>query len=84
MVSVLEKGVVIDTVEELAEDIARVSPDCAEKATKIVELLQDLKFEPDRGTVQDVIDAHLVDTTASDARVQATTDAVISALKDRA
>jgi hypothetical protein len=47
----------IDAVMALAEEIARTSPESADKAMRIVELLQGLERKPDYSAIEDAIDA---------------------------
>jgi hypothetical protein len=74
---------VVECVETLAEDLARAAPDCADKAMRIVELIQDLKAQPDRVAVQDAIEATILPDEVSEARVHVTTSAVMSAVAGR-
>ena len=72
---------VLDTVVMLAEQIARTAPQCADQAMQIVKLVHELGPAPDRGLIQDALDAETADTDVSDARVQTTTDAVMRAVR---
>lgn len=73
---------VLDTITVLAEDIARASPDCADKALRIMDLAGDLNGRPDRDLIQDAIEAKLVDSEMSDSQIQSTTSAVVGALRN--
>jgi hypothetical protein len=70
-----------DTIVELAEMIARSSPECAPLALQIVDLARGLGGGPDQGTIQDVLDADLLDDSLSDVDSQSTASAVAKALK---
>ena len=72
---------VLDTVVMLAEQIARTAPQCADQAMQIVKLVHEFGPAPDRGLIQDALDAETADTDLSDARVQTTTDAVMRAVR---
>lgn len=69
-----------DTIVDLASDIARASPDCAEKAMQIADLAREFHRMPDRAAVQDALELNLVDTEISDPRIQTATSAVIEAV----
>lgn len=71
----------IDAIKGLAEEIARVSPDCADKALQIIGLLNDLDAEPDRASIADAIDAQAAGDM-SDTTVRNATNAVVRTLKD--
>ena len=71
---------VSDTIVELAEQIARGSPECAEKAMQIADLAREFHRAPDWTAVQDAIEVSLLDTDLSVPRIQATTTAVVSAV----
>ncbi len=71
---------VSDTIIELAGDIARANPDCAEKAMQIADLARECDRVPDRATVQDALEANLVDTELSDPRIHVATSAVLTAI----
>jgi hypothetical protein len=64
----------IDAITGLAEEIARASPECAEKAMQIIRLLDALGPTPDRAAIADAIDAEaagdLSDTTVRNASTQ--------------
>lgn len=79
----VQRDEVADCVATLAEEIARLAPDCAEKAMRIVDLVQDLRHEPDRTTIQEVLETHLLAAEVSDSQVQLTTSAVFEVVKTR-
>ena len=73
---------VADTIVDLANEIARASPESADNAMRIADLAREFDRLPDRAAVQDALEATLVDTEASEPRIQMTTSAVMSAVKD--
>lgn len=77
-----DSNTIVDTIRALAQDIARASPESADKAMRIVELVQDLGGSADRASIRDVIEAETLDSDLSDGKVQTTTDAVVKALRD--
>lgn len=74
---------VLDTIVALADGIARASPDCADQALRIIELVHDLAGSVDQASVEDAIIAGTVDSDLSDPQVRTTARAVIEALRDR-
>ena len=76
-----ETSGVLETITTLAEDIARASPDCADKAMRIVDLARDLSTSPDRESIQDAIESKLVDSELSESQIQSTTSAVVGAIR---
>jgi hypothetical protein len=77
-----EQTELIRTITALAEEIARASPESADKAMRIVALLGEIRPAPDRETVRDVIETETIDTDISDTRLDSTTEAVVRAIKD--
>ena len=47
----------IEAIAALAEEIARASPECADKAMRILDLLKGLGESPDLPAIADAIDA---------------------------
>ncbi len=72
---------VIDTIVQLAEEIGRLSPDCASRAAQIAELARGLEAEPDAETVQDALDSTLGEGDLSDVSTRSAAAAVVKALK---
>lgn len=72
---------ITDTIARLAEEIARSSPDCADKAMQIAALVRDLDQLPDREAVQDALEMELVDTDLSEPKIHTMTSAVLSAIR---
>ena len=72
----------IDAIIQLADDIARTSPESADKALRIVKLLGGLApTQADRSTIQDAIDAQ-APGDLSDVQLRNTADAVVRTLRD--
>lgn len=74
---------VLDTISVLAEDIARASPDCADKAMRITDLVQSLETRPDREAIQEAIESKLLDSEMSESQIQSTTSAAVGAVRAR-
>jgi hypothetical protein len=71
-----------DAIVQLTDEIARASPESADKAMRIAELLRGLdQGEPDRSSIQDAIDAQAVGDL-SDLQVRSATDAVVRTIRD--
>jgi hypothetical protein len=65
----------------VAEEISRVAPDCAERALKIIELARELEeVQPDRNSIQDAIEAQMIDDEVSETKVRNVTSAVLGNL----
>ncbi len=78
-----QNSAILDTIVSLAEEIARTSPDCADKAVKIVELVGELDtHDLDRTAMEDALAAETADTDLSDARLRSTADAVLKAARE--
>ncbi len=78
-----QNNALLETIVSLAEEIARTSPECAHKAVKIVELVGELDARiPDRAAMEDALEAETADSDLSDARLRATTDAVLRAARE--
>jgi hypothetical protein len=71
----------VDAITSLAEEIARVSPDCADKALRIIRLLGELDVKPDGASIADAIDAQAAGDM-SDTTVRNATSAVVRTLRD--
>jgi hypothetical protein len=73
---------VFDTIVQLADDIARTSPESADKATRIVGLLRELNPQTvDPATIADAIDAQSA-PDLSDSGVSNAASAVLNTLRD--
>jgi hypothetical protein len=70
-----------ECIVTLAEEIARASPDCADKAMRIIGLVGEMKLEPDRAAIQDAIEMRSADSDMSESQLHLTTSAVLSAVK---
>ena len=71
----------VDAIIQLAEEIARLSPDCAGRANQIIELARALESEPDQETVQDALEAETGEGELSDVSTRNAAAAVVKALK---
>jgi hypothetical protein len=76
------KQTVLDAIVGLAEEIGRLSPDCARQAMQIVDLVRGLEAEPDLATVQDALDAEVGETGFSDVTSQRAATAIVRAVND--
>lgn len=78
-----QNAALLETIVSLAEEIARTSPTCADKAVKIVELVGELDARDlDRAAIQDALAAETADSDLSDLRLRSTTDAVVKAARE--
>lgn len=72
----------LQTIAALAEEIARASPEAANKAMQIAELARELDDTADLGTIRDVLEAETVDgDELSDTRARTTATEIVDALK---
>ncbi len=72
----------LDAIVSLATEIGQRCPDCADHASQIASLAgQIATATPDRGAIQDALDAEMSDTDLSDAHVRQTTEAVVRAVR---
>ena len=71
----------IDAIIALAEEIARASPECADKAMQILNLVKGLDCSPDLAAIEDAIDAG-TDGDLSDSRVRSASSAVVRSIRD--
>lgn len=68
-----------DAITTLALQISRASPESADKAMQILDLLQDLQKNRallDRASVHDAIESEAVDSDWTDSDIERATDAV--------
>jgi hypothetical protein len=72
----------VETIIALAEEIAQVAPDCADRALKIIEFARELGDQPDRATVEDAIESHLIDSELSEPQLQTVTSAVVGSIRN--
>ncbi len=78
-----QNSALLETIVSLAEEIARASPDCADKAVKIVELVGELDAKAlDRGAMEDALAVETADSDLSDVRLRSTADAVLRAARE--
>jgi hypothetical protein len=79
---VVERSSGLQTIAALAEEIARSSPEAANKAMQIAELARELDDAPDVGTIRDVLDAETADgDDMSDTRARTAATEIADALK---
>lgn len=71
----------IEAITTLAEEIARASPDCADKAMRIVSLVKSLEGKPDYLAIEDAIDAG-TDGGLSDTEVRSASLEVARTVRD--
>ena len=57
----------LDAIQALVDEIARLAPDCADKAMQISRLVRELDPAPDSATIADAISAQTADSDLSDA-----------------
>ena len=77
----VNKQSILDTIIQIAEEIGRLSPECASSAMQIIDLVRALEAEPDPGTVQDALDAEMADRDVSDVSTRNAAAAVVKALR---
>jgi hypothetical protein len=78
-----QNNALLETIVSLAEEIARTSPECANKAVKIVELVGELDARSlDRAAMEDALTVETADSDISDLRLRATTEAVLKAARE--
>ena len=78
-----EADAMIETISELALDIAAHCPDCADKATRLASLVRQLGASRlDRGAIQDTLDSEVLDTEMSDLKARSTADAIHRATRE--
>jgi hypothetical protein len=78
----IDPGPHVSAIITLAEEIARLSPDCADKAFKIIEFARELgDCQPDRGSIQEAIESEMLEDEISDTRTRSMTSAVLAAMK---
>ena len=71
----------IDAIAGLAEEIARASPESADKAMQILDLVKGLEHTPDLAAIEDAIDAG-TDGGLSDTEVRSASREVARAMRD--
>lgn len=72
---------IIAAIAALAEEIARTSSDCADKAMRIVELTRDLEHKPEYAAIGDAIEAG-TEGRLSDTEVRSASLEVARTLRD--
>lgn len=72
----------VEAICEIADEIARLCPDCADRAKRLVEMVAQLRSAPlDRSAVEDAITFETVGSDLSDAQVRTTAAAVVKAAR---
>jgi hypothetical protein len=71
----------VETIIALAEEIAQVAPECADRALKIIEFARELGDQPDRATVEDAIESQLIDSELSELQLQSVTSALVGSIR---
>jgi len=71
----------VSTIIALAQEIAQVAPDCADRALKIIEFARELEDQPDRLMVEDAIESQLIDGELSEPQLQSVTSAVVGSIR---
>ena len=70
----------VDTIITLAQEIAQVAPECADKALKIIDAARELGERPDRAMIEDAIESKLIDSELSEPQLQSVTSAVVGSI----
>ena len=71
----------VSTIIALAQEIAQVAPDCADRALKIIEFACELADQPDRAMVEDAIESQLIDGELSEPQLQSVTSAIVGSIR---
>ncbi len=71
----------VSTIIALAQEIAQVAPDCADRALKIIEFARELGDQPDRAMVEDAIESQLIDGELSEPQLQSVTSAIVGTIR---
>lgn len=71
----------VQAITALAEEIARTSPECAEKAMQIVELVRGIDAKPDQASIEDAIEVG-TGGDLSDTSVRSASGAVLRSIRD--
>ena len=73
----------LDTIARLAEEIARASPECADKARQIASLAAEVNCSRiDHSAIRDAIESETSDSDLSDTQVGRTAAAVTKAVRE--
>ena len=81
MASAARRQESLDAILALADEIARLAPDCADRAMQISQLVRDLGAAPDAATVEDTIAAETADSDLSETQLRSTASSVMDALR---
>ena len=79
--SLQAKETTVQAIAGLAEEIARASPESADKAMQILDLVRMLETRPDQAAIADAIEAG-TEGDLSDARVRSASSAVVRSIRD--
>ncbi len=71
----------VEAIIALAEEIAQVAPECADKALRIIEAARELGDRPDRGMIEEAIESRLIDSELSEPQLQTVTSAVVGSIR---
>lgn len=78
-----DTSTLLDTIARLAEEIARASPECADKARQIGALAAEIgAADIDGATIRDTIETETVGSDLTDAQIGRTADAVVKAVRE--
>ena len=78
-----EADALIDTISDLALDLAQHCPDCADKAVRLASLVRQLRTSPlERGAIKDALDSEALGTDMSDLQVRSAAEAVARTASD--
>ncbi len=71
----------VDTIITLAQVIAQLAPECADKALKIIDAARELGDRPDHAMIEGAIESKLIDSELSEPQLQTVTSAVIGSMR---
>ena len=71
----------LDAIQTLVDEIARLAPDCADRAMQIARLVRELDHAPDAATIEDAITAQTADSDLSETQVRSTARSVADAVR---
>jgi hypothetical protein len=71
----------VEAIIALAEEIAQVAPECADKALRIIESARELGDRPDRAMIEEAIESRLIDSELSEPQLQTVTSAVVGSIR---
>jgi hypothetical protein len=71
----------VEAIIALAEEIAQVAPECADKALRIIGSARELGDRPDRAMIEEAIESWLIDSELSEPQLQTVTSAVVGSIR---